>query len=68
MAITIRHDASPGAIGMAAYMGGLGKARQRKQKYAFDLFRDERRRQSRIEEQYRGFKYSQTLHQQRRQD
>ncbi len=53
MAIRILHQPSGAAVGAAAYATGQGKARQRKQKYAMDLMRDERRIQARQE----GFKY-----------
>ncbi len=53
MAIRIEHSASPAAVGMAAFAAGRGKARQRQQKYSFDLARDQQRIQSRQQ----GLKY-----------
>ena len=53
MGIRIEHSASPAAVGMAAFATGRGKARQRQQKYSFDLARDQQRIQSRQQ----GLKY-----------
>ncbi len=49
MAIRILHQPSGAAVGAAAFAAGQGKARQRQQKYALDIARDERR--------YSGSKY-----------
>lgn len=61
MAIRVEHQPSGAVVGLAAYMGGRGKARQRQQKYAMDLYRDERRMQGRRQEQFQGFKYREHL-------
>lgn len=50
MAIRILHQPAGAAVGAAAYAAGQGKARQRQQKYAMDLMRDERHIQARREE------------------
>lgn len=42
MPIRIEHQPSPYAVGMAGYAAGAGVARQRKQKYALDLFQQDR--------------------------
>lgn len=43
MGIRIEHQPSLAAVGMAAYMGGRGKARQRQQQQVLDLYRDQQR-------------------------
>lgn len=42
MPIRVEHQPSPYAVGMAGYAAGTGVARQRKQKYALDLFQQDR--------------------------
>ncbi len=61
MAIRIEHQPAGAAVGMAAYAAGRGKTRQRQQKYALDLWKDERRTQARREERMAGFKYRAAL-------
>ena len=60
MAIRVQHDAGGAAL-RAAYAGGQGKTRQRQQKYAMTLYRDQRNIQARAQLQYQGFKYQEAL-------
>ncbi len=53
MAIRIEHQPSGAAVGMAAYATGRGRARQRQQKNALDMWQEERREQRRSGNIYR---------------
>ncbi len=56
MGIRVEHQPSAFAVGMAAYLAGRGKAKQRQQKQALDLHRDNQRMQMQREGMaYRGY-------------
>ena len=61
MVIRIVHQPSGAAAGMAGYMTGRGKARQRQQKYSMDLWEQERKIQARQQQQFAGAKYRAAL-------
>lgn len=46
---------------MAGFVAGLGRARERKRKYALDQFQEQQRLQARQQEQFQGFKYAAAL-------
>ncbi len=54
MAIRVSHQPSGAAVGMAAYATGRGRARQRQQKNALDMWQEERREQRRSGNIYRN--------------
>lgn len=70
MAIRVEHQPSGGAVGMAAYASGRGKARERKQKYAMDQWQNQQQLQARQQQEMRGyqFKYWQNEQAQQRWD
>jgi len=55
--MAIRFDYQVGAGLIGAYAAGQSAARQRKQKYAMDMWQQERQLQARQQEQMAGFKY-----------
>ena len=61
MGIRIEHQPSGAAVGAAAYAAGVGKAKQRKSKYALDLWRDNRRLQARRQDMMVGMQFRKHL-------
>ena len=61
MAIRVLHTPAGGAVGMAAYAAGQNKTRKRNQKYAVDMWQQERKIQARREERSAGSKYRAAL-------
>jgi hypothetical protein len=57
MAIRVEHQPSPYVVGLAAYNTGVGGAKQRQQKYAMDLFAQDRA----IQQQNNRLKYMDAL-------
>lgn len=52
MPIRVEHQVSPAAVGMAGYAIGQGARRQRQQKYALDLFSQDKAIRARRDEQF----------------
>lgn len=65
MAIRIEHQPAGAAVGMAAYAGGVGQAKERRRKQLLDIRKDQQRMQFQAGLQERGFGYSRFLQQQR---
>jgi hypothetical protein len=65
MAIRVQHSGSPGAVGMAAYMAGRGRAREREKKHLLDIAQQQTQVRERRREQDREMGYRTWLEGQR---